>query len=440
MRIVLSTWGTTGDVYPFVALSERLVAAGHEIRVCASSIYQNQFAKVGVDFFAVGIPFNFDDFHGFMDDLVRIKNPLESAIRIAKDGILANADEWYQGCLRGMEGYDFAICHSADVPGQEAAIKTSLPWLTVSYCPGFIKTADGSPYPIPSLGPCLNRLAWKVVEWLIRKRVDPAFNEFITSVGGQERKLVGVESMYSQQLNLVAASSHISPPPADLPKNHRFTGAWFLDELEYKVPPALQDFLNSGTRPIIISFGSMGGTRAIGTTRILIEAVELSDQRAVIQAGWGNLQLPESPESIHFVEYVPHDFLFRQGRCVVHHGGAGTTASACRAGVPSIVIPHLADQSYWSGRLHKLGVAPKILYRCDMTAKRLAQRIRETISSKSMAEQARVLGEQISAEDGLRTAVKLIEEFANEKAHSFKNSELIESSVQDVSRTTFHEV
>ena len=375
-----------------------------------------------------------------MADLVRIKNPLESAIRIAKDGILANADEWYQGCLRGMEGYDFAICHSADVPRQEAAIKTRLPWLTVSYCPGFIKTADDSPYPIPNLGPYLNRLAWKVVEWLIRKRVDPAFNEFITSVGGQERKLVGVESMYSQQLNLVAASSHISPPPADLPKNLRFTGAWFLDELEYKVSPALQDFLNSGTRPIIISFGSMGGTRAIETTRILIEAVELSDQRAVIQAGWGNLQLPESPESIHFVEYVPHDFLFRQGRCVVHHGGAGTTASACRTGVPSIVIPHLADQSYWGGRLHKLGVAPKILYRCDMTAKRLAQRICETISSKSMAEQARVLGGQISAEDGLRTAVKLIEGFANEKAHSFKNSELIESSVQDVSRTTFHEV
>ena len=325
-----------------------------------------------------------------MDDLVRIKNPLESAIRIAKDGILANADEWYQGCLRGMEGYDFAICHSADVPGQEAAIKTRLPWLTVSYCPGFIKTVDDSPYPIPNLGPYLNRLAWKVVEWLIRKRVDPAFNEFITSVGGQERKLVGVESMYSQQLNLVAASSHISPPPADLPKNLRFTGAWFLDELEYKVSPALQDFLNSGTRPIIISFGSMGGTRAIETTRILVEAVELSDQRAVIQAGWGNLQLPESPESIHFVEYVPHDFLFRQGRCVVHHGGAGTTASACRAGVSSIVIPHLADQSYWGGRLHKLGVAPKILYRCDMTAKRLAQRICETISSKSMAEQAGV--------------------------------------------------
>ena len=419
MRIVLSTWGTTGDVYPFVALSERLVAAGHDIRVCASSFYQNRFAKVGVDFYAVGVPFNFDQFHEFMDDLVQIRNPLESAIRIVKDGILADAEEWYQDCLRGMEGYDLAICHSADVPGQEAAIKNKLPWLTVSYCPGFIKTADDSPYPAPNLGLHLNRLAWKVAEWLIRKRADPAFNQFIASVGGQKRRLVGVESMYSRQLNLLAASPHISPPPSDLPKNHRYTGAWFLDESDYKVPTALQDFLNNEARPVIISFGSMGGTRAIETTQILIEAVELSGQRAIIQAGWGNLQLPESPQSIYFAEYVPHNFLFRQGTCVVHHGGAGTTASACRAGVPSIVIPHLADQPYWGKRLHKLGVATRPLYRCDMTAGKLTRRIRETTSSKSMAEKARALGEKISAEDGLGTAIKLIVAFADERRNSF---------------------
>ncbi len=415
MRIVLSTWGTAGDVYPFVALSERLVAAGHDIRVCASNLYQNRFEEVGVDFYAVGIPFNFDRFHGLMDDLVRIKNPLESAIRIVKDGILADADVWYQDCLRGMEGYDLAICHSADVPGQEAAIKNKLPWLTVSYCPGFIKTADDSPYPVPNLGLHLNRLAWNVAEWLIRKWADPVFNEFIASVGGRRRKLVGIEGMYSRQLNLLAASPHISPPPSDLPQNHRYTGAWFLDESEYEVPSALQDFLNSGTPPVVISFGSMGGTQGAETTRILIEGVELSGQRAVIQAGWGNLQLPDPPESICFVEYVPHNFLFPQGTCVVHHGGAGTTASACRAGVPSIVIPHLADQPYWGKRLHSIGVAPRPIYRCDLTAGRLARRIHETIASKSMAETARALGEKISAEDGLGIAINLIETSADEK-------------------------
>ena len=419
MRIVLSTWGTAGDVFPFLALSKRLAASGHDVRVCASSYFQNRFTKVGVDFYAVGTPFDFDHFHGFIDNLVQIKDPLESAIRIVKYGIMADADEWYQDCLQGMEGFDLAICHSADVPGQEAAIKNRLPWLTVSFCPGFIKTADASPYPLPNLGPHLNRAAWKVAEWLIRKRADPVFNEFIASVGGRKRELVGVESMYSQQLNLVAASPHISPPPSDLPKNHRFTGAWFLDESDYKIPSTLQDFLNSGKRPVIISFGSMGGTRANETARILVEALELSGQRAVIQAGWGNLQLPEHSESVRFVEYVPHNILFRQGTCVVHHGGAGTTASACRAGVPSIVIPHIADQPYWGGRLYGLGVAPRPLYRCDMTAKKLARRIRKTTSSKSMSDNARALGDKICAEDGLKNATELIETFARGRTSQF---------------------
>jgi len=417
MRIVLSTWGTTGDVYPFLALGERLVATGHDVRVCASRIYRDRFTKIGIDFFAVGSSFDLDYFHRLMNTLIQIRNPLESAIRIAKEGILADADKWYQDCLEGMAGYDFAICHSADVPGQEAAIKNGLPWATVSYCPGFIKTADDAPHPIPNLGTHLNCLAWKVADWLMRKKVDPAFNTFITSVGGQKRELIGVKGMYSPRLNLIAASSHISTPPADLPKNHKFTGAWFFDETDYEVPAALQQFLDGGVPPIIISFGSMGGTQASETTEILIDTIARTGQRAVIQVGWGNLGRLELPQSICSVKYIPHNLLFRQGACVLHHGGAGTTASACRAGVPSIVVPHLADQSYWGCRLRKLGIAPKILHRRDMTPKRLAQRIDEVISSESMAEKARVLGEKINAEDGPDTAVALIEAFAKENVH-----------------------
>ena len=417
MRIVLSTWGTAGDVYPFLALSQRLVAAGHDVRVCASNIYRNLFAKIGVDFCAVGCPFDLDYFHGLMDSLVQIKNPLESAVRIAKEGILVNADKWYSDCVQGMVGYDFAICHSADVPGQEAAISNGLSWLTVSYCPGFIKTAYEAPYPMCNLGCRSNLLAWKVAEWFMRKKADPMFNAFITSVGGQTRELIGVEGMYSPQLNLIAASPHISRPAYDLPTNHRYTGTWFFDEVDYKVPSSLQQFLDAGTPPLVISFGSMGGTRAVETTQILIEAVEQTCQRAVIQAGWGNLRLPKSSDSIFFVEYVPHSFLFRQGVCVVHHGGAGTTASACRAGVPSIVIPHLADQPYWGEQLRKLGVAPRILYRREMTANRLASRIRQVISSRVMAERSSMLGQQISKEDGPERAVELIEAFAQEQVN-----------------------
>lgn len=413
MRIVLSTWGSTGDVQPFLALARQLLSAGHEIRVCTSEIYRERFIKHSVDFYAVGVPFDFDRMHCVMDAVVKIKDPLRSSILLVKNGILYKADKWYQDCLKGMAGYDLAICHSADIAGQEAAIKQNVPWISVSYCPGFVKTTEKAPHPVPNLGKPFNALAWKLVEWLIRRQVDPLFNDFIISIGGKRRRLIGLDGMYSPELNLIAASPNISKPPRDLPIKHEFTGPLFHDEPDYELPPDLLDFLDRGSPPVIISFGSMGGTKSVETTKLLIEAVQRAGKRAIIQAGWGNLRLDEAPETIFFVGYIPHAALFRHGCCVIHHGGAGTTASACRAGVPSIIVPHLAtDQSYWGLTLHRLGVAPKPLHRYEMTAKRLARRIEAVKFSKFMADKARTLGKKIEAEDGLSTAVELIEEFA----------------------------
>ena len=422
LRIVLSTWGSTGDVQPFLALSERLSKEGHKVRVCTSEIYRDRFAERGIDFYAVGAPFDLDRLDQAMDEIVQIKNPLKSAILIATEGILYKADQWYEDCLNGMEGYDLAICHSADVPGQEAAIRNNLPWITVSYCPGFIKTRYEAPVPIPNLGAPLNALLWKVADQLIRKQVDPLFNDFITSVDGEQRECIGLEGMYSPKLNLIAASPSVSNVPPDLPNRHRFTGSWFLEEPDYEVPSVLQTFLDQGPPPIIISFGSMGGSGNVETTNSLVEAVQRTGQRAIIQAGWGNLGMESPPENICFVGYVPHNFLFRQGCCVIHHGGAGTTAAACRAGVPSIIIPHLADQPYWGYTLRKIGVAPKPLHRQDMTPKRLAQRINQVISSRSMMEKAKALMKKIEVEDGLTTAVGLIEAYATESCLSYHNT------------------
>lgn len=416
LRIVLSAWGTTGDVQPFLALSERLLKVGHEVRVCASEIYRDRFAKHGVDFYPIGVSFNADRLNQAMDALVQIKNPLKSTIAIAEGSLLDKADKWYEDCLRGMEGYDLAICHAANVPGQEAAIRNNLPWITVSYWPGFIKTRYESPFPIPNLGSPSNILFWKVAERIIRKRVDPLFNDFITSIGGEKRERTILEGMYSPELNLIAASPSVSKPPPDLPNNHKFTGAWFLEEPDYEVPLALQEFLDQGSPPIIISFGSVAGSRNVETSNILVEAVQRAGQRAIIQAGWENLGMDNPPENICFVGYVPHNFLFRHGCCVIHHGGAGATAAVCRAGVPSIVVPHWADQPYWGWTLHKIGVASKPLHRQDMTPKRLAKRINQVISSQSTAEKAKALMEKIEMEDGLTTAVKLIEAFSQKFA------------------------
>ena len=98
----------------------------------------------------------------------------------------------------------------------------------------------------------------------MRNQVDPIFNNFITSIGGEEREAIVLKGIYSPELNLIAASPSISTPPADLPNQHKFTGAWFLEEPDYEVPPALQEFLDHGSPPIIITFGSVAGSRNVG--------------------------------------------------------------------------------------------------------------------------------------------------------------------------------
>lgn len=410
MKIAVAAWGTTGDVYPLLALTECLLKKGHEVRVCAPSLYRDKIRAIGAEFYEVGITFDLAEFHEAMDTVISMRDPIAPLLLIAKEGILRHGEKWYRDCLAALKGFDLAICHSIDIPGQEAAIRKGLPWLTVTYCPGFIKSVDNSPYPFPNWGPAFNSIVWKMVGLRLRHAVDPLFNQFITSVGGKARASVASDGMYSPHLNLIAASPTLCVP-TDFGPNHKFTGVWYLAEQAYIPPPTLVDFLADGPAPVIISFGSMGGTDGHETTEILIEAVKKANQRAIIQAGWGLLGRPDTMSDIFCTAYVPHQWLFPKACCVVHHGGAGTTAAVCRAKVPSIVVPHIADQLYWGKRLSDLGVAPRSLHRRNLTAKRLAKRIKQVLATPTMTERAKTVGTQMESEEGLTTAVELIESF-----------------------------
>ena len=120
-----------------------------------------------------------------------------------------------------------------------------------------------------------------LIELVMVTKVDPLFNQFIGQVGGQPRRMVGFAGMYSPLMNLVAASPAIAPPPRDLPANHCFTGVWTLDEADYHPPLDLLDFLDAGDKPIVVSFGSMGGTH--DPTPTILEAIRRTGQRVIIR-------------------------------------------------------------------------------------------------------------------------------------------------------------
>lgn len=412
MKIVVVGWGSTGDVYPVLALSERLLEKGHHVRICAPSHYYNNILEIGAEYYEIGVEIDMIEFQRLLDVIIPKRDPISALSLIVKQGLAHYGEKWYLDCLSGMEGFDIAICHFADIPGQEAAIRNNLPWLTWTYCPDYIKSVDSVPYPFPNWGRISNTIVWKLIQYRLAPSIDVLYNQFIKSVGGEPRKAVSSEGMYSPKLNLIAASPTLCPS-VNFPPNHKFTGLWHLTSPTYDPPPNLVAFLKDNPPPIIITFGSMGGSNGRETTEILVNAVRKTKQCAIIQTGWGKLGTEESLPDILFTEYVPHRWLLPKGCCVVHHGGAGTTASACRAKVPSVVVAHFTDQPYWGKRLSDLGIAPKHLHRRNLTAKRLAKRIQQVIETPEMYRRAQVIGEQMEdEEDGLKIAVELIESFS----------------------------
>jgi UDP:flavonoid glycosyltransferase YjiC (YdhE family) len=150
----------------------------------------------------------------------------------------------------------------------------------------------------------------------------------------------------------------------------------------------------------------MTGYHREHTIEVAVKALARTKQRGLIITGTGG-RLTGFPAQICAVESVPHDWLFPRVTAVVHHGGAGTTAAALRAGVPSVVVPGFADQPFWASRVYELGAGPSPIPRRYLSTARLEDAIRRTMSDRSMQERAAELGRRVRAENGVATAVQV---------------------------------
>ena len=203
-------------------------------------------------------------------------------------------------------------------------------------------------------------------------------------------------------------------PVASDPQTRRVaTGYWTSQEPGAQVDPQLRDFLERPGAVVSVGFGSMR-TQEPATLRVVVEqAAADAGVRAVLLTGWGALTADASTSDRVFIaESVPHEWLFSRVAATVHHGGAGTTGAALRAGVPTVVVPFGADQPFWASRAAALGVAPPTIPRRKLTAALLAQAIGSCLASQQMQDRASSLGEDLRAEDGVGTAVRELESIA----------------------------
>ena len=201
-------------------------------------------------------------------------------------------------------------------------------------------------------------------------------------------------------------SPSLLPKPADWPADVRLCGQWLARNSAWTPPHALAYFLASGETPVYVGFGSMTGFDNARLLDALIES--MAGRRALFYPGWSGIDPKALPDNFLAIADTPHDWLFPRVAAVIHHGGSGTSHSAARAGVPSIVTPFAGDQFFWAERLRVSGVAPPAMDARRPKAEALGRAL-DFVFTARVQNRAQRLGETMRAENGVLDAVAALE-------------------------------
>jgi sterol 3beta-glucosyltransferase len=418
-QIVIIALGSRGDVQPFVALGLGLRDAGHRVRIAAAADYGPLVEAYGLEFAPlVGSIRELMD-RGLVHDMLDAPgNPLRFGRRMF-DAVRPFVSRLVADCHKACAGADMVVASTLGVyVAYDVAQEMGIPLYAAHMHPYGATRAypqvffPGLPRWVPLRGR-YNRLTHWLTEagfWtFMASGLNLARRESM-SLPTVSRTAILRRATETTCLTLLAYSPLIAPRPRDWAANARVTGYWFLDrERAWQPPQELADFLASGPPPVYVSFGSnLAGRDPDGVTRLIVTALRKAGGRGVLSSGWGDLGNIDLPETVLKIGPVPHEWLFPRTSAVVHHGGAGTTAAALRAGVPSVVVPFFGDQRFWASRVHALGAAPAPIPRPRLTADRLADAIRTVVCSPSMRQRAAWLGKHLEKENGVQMAIEAL--------------------------------
>jgi sterol 3beta-glucosyltransferase len=416
MRVVIIATGSRGDVQPYLALGKGLLEAGHNVRLVTHNNFEGLVCSHGVEFWPVESDVQAIAQSEAMRERIEEGNFLHLMALMAREaqrGAAALAEVGLAAC----RGADLILAGMGGLyTGLALAEKLDLSFVPAYLVP-FTPTRSFPSVLTPNLpdwsSKWLNRISHQLTRqaiWQGFRRADQLARRDI--LGLPPAPLTGPYSKERRQGYpiLYGFSPSVIPIPSDWGDEVRVTGYWFLDGGQDWAPsPELVDFLEAGPPPIYIGFGSMSSRDPKETAQLAIQALKLAKQRGVLLSGWGGLEEADLPGEVMMVESIPHTWLFTRMAAVVHHGGAGTTGAGLRAGVPSVIVPFFGDQPFWGRRVADLGVGPRPIPRKKLTTERLAHAIRQSVSDQGMRRRAAELGTRIRAEDGVSSAVKVIE-------------------------------
>jgi len=416
VRIGIQTWGSEGDIRPFMALGHALATRGHDVELLYTEISDRRYEAVatslGFTARAVASPVIRNQNELFEIGLKAINTPnqLEQGLHISRRLLEPVVEPMFEAGRELCRRSDVLIHHFILHPARAAADLERTPSITVAFVHMLVPSRHLHPSGLPRLGKWANAIEWKIARLALNLTLLRNVNRLRMRAGLPPFSDLLNDAWPSHRLNLIASSPALLDRPGDWPAWHQQCGFLSLPAHEHEPLAADVDaFLSRGPAPVFMGFGSLmptGDYYLTDTIAIFTEAARLAKTRAIVQS---EADLPSTADVL-FVRRTPHAQVFPRCAAVVHHAGAGTTHTTLAAGVPSVPVPHVSDQFLWSDELRRLGVAPAPLGRTALTATALAKRIVQTTGNADMKHAAVRIQARMKSDNGPKTAADLIEQ------------------------------
>lgn len=416
MRIILTSHGSTGDIYPVIALGVAMKKAGHHVRFATIPHYEADIRAAGLEFLPLCPNWEQADLSYWMGRLQKIRTPIYQ-LRELYVGAKAHIPEMIRRMDAALADADLLVSSYLFPVNRSIADRRGVPFATFAFAHHVVPSPDYPPENMPKLGFLPRRLqrAWNLRLWKTANAVvDRVINNALRP-SLREAELPKVRHFFSAPAErvLVAVSEKwMRPAGAEIHPRFRFTGycRWQAPE-DARLEDELQRF-TQGEKVPVLTFGSMVYDNAGSHMERFLRAWP-ADRKIIVQRGWAQFPDLDATGRIKVIGKVSHDQLFRHASVVIHHGGAGTTASALHSGVPQIVVPHIGDQNFFGSEVERLGCGQRL--KKNRWPEQLHPMIDRVLGTPGVQERARAVQAGLLAENGPAKAIAELEAFVAER-------------------------
>jgi UDP:flavonoid glycosyltransferase YjiC (YdhE family) len=413
-RIVLTTYGTFGDLYPYLAIGSELRDRGHQVALATTDFYRDKVLEHGLEFHVVR-PHAPTDAEGRAELMRKAMKSYGGTSFILKELVIPALRDSYDDLIEATRGADLLVGHPLALTARLVSEKTGIPWVSSVLQPMcFFSSDDPSVYaqaPVHLLrvfGADFYRWLHGWLMWTAYSWAKP-WHQLRAELGLPPTKQQPFfDGQHSPRLTLALFSRHLAAPQPDWPASSRITGFPFLKQKPVDFT-ACQTFLDNGPAPLVFTLGSSAVMTPGQFYEIAAAATQQLNQRAILLAGDAAESMTFGDDRIFVANYLPHDLVMPSASVIVHQGGVGTTAQALRSGRPQLVVPFAHDQPDNGARITRAGVGRTVSLSRWQTKRAIAE-LRQLLESKQVQVRAEELGRAVRAEQGTIAAADAIED------------------------------